>query len=365
MDPATPAWILTPLVLLHLAMRRRRELLVFQVLVDVLLVLLPGRLVVRGWHLGPGAPGGPSWGGAATVAGSPEQIDVPLQFGVWWEEVRRLVASGEPPWISERLGGGTPLLANGQTHLPFPLHLPAWVLGAWRGTDVMVFWKLELGALGAFLMLRRWRLRAVAAAAGALAFGFGLYPLSWVVVPLAWVVAAMPWAMWALVGALRGDRRCSAVLAAVLGVMAGWSVHPETAGFLWLAVGSAGVMLAWGRVRRLRRLVVPFLWRSPWQVSTPCRPPSRFATPPSWLACRPSPTTLSRSWTGTFERTWPPSWRCRGGTGIRQTALCAGHSRPPPPVQGWERGRSRFHNERRPPQARPRYPRRFATASAQ
>lgn len=259
MDLATAAWVLAPLALLHLAMRRRRELLAFQLLVDVLLVLLPGRLVVRGWHLGPGAPGGPSWGGAATVAGSGEQVDLPLQFDVWWEEVRRLVASGEPPWISERLGGGTPLLANGQTQLPFPLHLPAWLLGARRGTDVMVFWKLELGALGAFLMLRRWRLRAAAAATGAIAFGFGLYPLSWAVVPLAWVVAAMPWAMWALVGALRGDRRSSAILAVVLGVMAGWSVHPETAGFLWLAVGSAGVILAWGRVRRLRRLAVPLV----------------------------------------------------------------------------------------------------------
>lgn len=259
MDLATAAWVLAPLALVHLAMRRRRELLAFQLLVDVLLVLLPGTLVMRGWHLGPGAPGGPDWGGAATVAGSGEQIDLPLQFDVWWEEVRRLVASGEPPWISERLGGGTPLLANGQTQLPFPLHLPAWVLGARRGTDVMVFWKLELGALGAFLMLRRWRLRAAAAATGAIAFGFGLYPLSWAVVPLAWVVAAMPWAMWALAGALRGNRRSAAILAVVLGVMAGWSVHPETAGFLWLAVGGAGVILAWGRVRRLRRLAAPLV----------------------------------------------------------------------------------------------------------
>lgn len=248
-----------PLVLIHLAVRRRRELLLFQVLVDVLLVLLPGRLVVRGWHLGPGAPGGPSWGGVATVAGIPEQIDVPLQFDVWWEEVRRLVASGEPPWISDRLGGGMPLLANGQTQLPFPLHLPVWMLGAQRGTDVMVFWKLELGALGAFLMLRRWRLRAVAAATGAIAFGFGVYPLSWTVVPLAWVVAAVPWSMWLLTGALRGHGRSAAGLAVTLGVMAGWSVHPETAGFLWLAVGSTGAALAWGRVRRLRRLVAPFV----------------------------------------------------------------------------------------------------------
>ena len=193
------------------------------------------------------------------VSGSPEQSDLPLQFAVWWEEVRRLVSAGEPPWVSDRIGGGSPLFANGQTELPFPLQAPVWALGATRGTDVMAVWKLELAAIGVFVLLRRLRLAAAAAAVGGLAFAFGLYSLSWLVVPLAWVVAATPWAWWALVGALRGKRRDSAVLAAVLGVLAGWSVHAETAAFLWLAIAGAGVVMAWGRWRRIRRLAGVFL----------------------------------------------------------------------------------------------------------
>lgn len=260
MDLAVLTWIVVPLALAHLmCWRRGRHWLALQLVVDVLLLLLPGRLLLQGLSLGPGAPGSPDWGGVETVKGSPEQIDLPLQFEVWWEEVRRLVAAGEPPWISDRIGGGTPLFANGQTNLPSPVHLPVWTLGARRGSDVMVFWKLELAALGAFALFRRWRLRPVAAATGALAFSFGLYPLSWAVVPLAWVVAALPWTLWALVGSLRGRRPDGAMLAVLLGVSAGWSVHPETAGFLWLAAGSAGAMLAWGRWRRLRRLVLPGL----------------------------------------------------------------------------------------------------------
>ncbi len=259
MDPATALWILLPLALVHVLVRRRRAMLCFQLAVDVALLLLPGRALLRGRHVGPGAPGALEWGGAVTVAGSAEQSDLPLEFAPWWEEVRRLAGTGAPPWISDRIGGGVPLFANGQTGVPFPLAVPVWFLGAERGTDVMAVWKLELAAIGGFLLLRRFGVREVAAAAGSLGYAFGLYPLSWLVVPLAWVVALAPWALWALLAALRGDRRAAAGLAVLLGVPAGWSVHPESAAFLWIAVAVTGTVLAWGRVRRLRRLVAPFL----------------------------------------------------------------------------------------------------------
>jgi hypothetical protein len=258
MDITVALWILVPIALVHLAGRRNRAWLRFQVLVDVALLLLPGRTLVRGLHIGPGLPGAAAWGAPVAVAGSTEQSDLPLEFSAWWGEVRRLAAKGELPWISDRIGGGVPLYANGQTSLPFPLQLPVWFLGPDRGTDVMAVWKLELCALGAFLLLGRLGVRAGPATAGALAFGFGLYQLSWLVVPLSWVVACAPWAWWLLLAALRGDRRQTALLAMLLGVLAGWSVHPETAVFLWFALGAGGVVLAWGRRRRLLRLLVPF-----------------------------------------------------------------------------------------------------------
>ena len=263
MDAATALWTLLPLALVHVLARRNRALLAFQIVVDVALVLLPGRLMLRGLHVGPGVPGASGWGAPVAVAGSPEQSDLPLEFSVWWAEVRRLAAKGEPPWVSDRIGGGVPLYGNGQTGLPFPLQLPVWALGPERGSDVMAVWKLELAALGGFLLVRRLGAAPAAAATGALAFGFGLYQLSWLVVPLAWVVALTPWSWWALLGALRGNRRQAALLAVLLGVLAGWSVHPETAGFLWLSISAGGAVLAWGRRRRLLRLVAPLLLALP------------------------------------------------------------------------------------------------------
>jgi len=259
MDAAVLAWILVPLLTIHAFAMRRPALLRCQLVLDLALLLLPGRHLVTGRHLGPGVAGATDWGAPRTVAGSPEQVDLTLQLGPWWEEVRRLAAAGEPPWITDRIGGGVPLFANGQTNLPFPLHLPVWVLGATRGSDVIVIWKLELAALGAFVLLRRLGLRAAVATLGAVAFGFGLFPLSWAVSPLAWMAAATPWAFWLMIGALRGDRRNAAALAVLLGVLAGWSVNPEGAAFLWLGVAVSGVVLAWGRRGRVRRLVAPFL----------------------------------------------------------------------------------------------------------
>lgn len=259
MDLAVLAWITVPLAAIHAVAWRRPALLRCQLVLDCALLLLPGRHLMLGRHLGPGVGVGGEWGVPRTVAGSPEQSDLALQLAPWWEEVRRLVAAGEWPWISDRIGGGSQLYASGQTNLPFPLHLPVWVLGASRGSDIMVVWKLELAALGAFLLLRRYGVRAAAATMGAIAFGIGLFPLSWAVSPLAWVVAAAPWAFWLLAGTLRGGRRSGAALAVVLGVLAGWSVNPESAAFLWLGVTGSGVVLAWGRWRRVRRLFAPLL----------------------------------------------------------------------------------------------------------
>ncbi len=259
MDGAAALWILIPLAVVHALVWKRKHLLLFQLAVDVSLLVLPGSVLLRGLHLGPGVPGAVAWGGPVTVSGSAEQSDLPLQLAVWWEEVRRLVGSGEYPWVSERIGGGTPLFSNGQTQLPFPLHLPVWVLGAERGTDVMAIWKLELAALGGFLFLRRLRLLPAAAAVGSLSYAFGLFSLSWLVSPVTWVTAAAPWAFWLLVGALRGSPTAGAGLAVVMGVIAGWSVNPESAAFLCLAIAAAGGVLALGRLRRARRLAVPLL----------------------------------------------------------------------------------------------------------
>jgi hypothetical protein len=256
-DPAVTLALVLPLAALHLALRRHT--LAFQFLVDLLLAVFLGPVIVHGdWLASPAERAALGYGGGVPRS-NVEQADLAVQFVPWGEEARRLLRSGEPPWISDRIGGGTPLYANSQSGVPFPLQLPVLPLGADRATLVMAGWKLELAALGAFLLLRRWRLLPAAAAVGAVAYAFGLYSLSWVDRPLGWSHAALPWA-WLLVRwALRGRRPALAGAAVLLGTLVGWNVNAEVGALVWLSAGAWGFALAGRDVTRWRRAAVVFV----------------------------------------------------------------------------------------------------------
>ena len=198
--------------------------------------------------------------GSVQLAGSPEQSDLPLQFAVWWEEVRRLAREGEPPWIAPRIGGGVPLLGNGQTGIPWPGQLPVWLCGPELGTTLMALVKLALAFWGMGAWLARLGVGQPGRNFGAVAYAFCLDMVSWLPVPLTWVLAATPWAFWLLAGTLRGSRKAGAGLALLLGALMGFSTHPETAAFLAMGVALVGLTLAWPSRPRGARLLSPLIF---------------------------------------------------------------------------------------------------------
>jgi hypothetical protein len=255
-------WTVVPLLALHVWFWRRcRTLLRFQIALDAVLIVVVGPVLLLGADLNPvrclelNRPF-TDWRWAETTTFQPSQSDVVLQFHPWFEETRRKLLQRRPPWISERIGGGMPLFANGQIGLFAPVNLPLWALGPERGTTVMAFWKLELAGLGAFLLFwRAWRLRQPAAAVGAVAFAGGAYLVGWLLVPLSWVAASLPWLWWWATAVTRRRFRPWSVVG--LGLACGWlmggGLHPETA---MIAVGSALVAGFVFHPRRWRRLVV-------------------------------------------------------------------------------------------------------------
>jgi hypothetical protein len=241
-------WTVVPLAVAHLLMWWRfRRLLAFQLLLDLGLAAVLGPALVSGGDLNPvrclqNTSPFTAWSWAESTELQPSQSDLTLQFHPWWAETRRLLLDGELPLISERIGGGMPLLANGQTGVWAPVMLPVWALGPERGTTVMAFWKIEAAAVGAFLLLLcGWRLRWGGAAVAGLAYGCGAYQVGWVLVPLSWATAAMPWLWWGVHCALRrgaGWRQVS-LIGALCGWLLGSGLHPETSaiviGSAWLA----------------------------------------------------------------------------------------------------------------------------------
>ena len=234
-----------PLVLLHawLALRHPRTLR-FQLVVDIGLLAVCGPALLTGRDLDPvrclaGVRPFTTWEYSPDTELQPVQSDVVLQFHPWWAEARRQLLSGELPLVSERIGSGLPLLANGQTGLFAPVMLPVWALGPERGTTVMAFWKLEAAAMGAYLLLLAGlRLPRPAAAFGGVAWGSGQYLVAWLLVPLGWAVAAVPWVWWGVLAAARRRTRPRRIVLTglALGWLLGAGLHPETSA---AAVGSA------------------------------------------------------------------------------------------------------------------------------
>jgi len=258
-------WTVVPLALLHVVLWRWwREVFHFQLLIDLVLLVVVGPALIIGGDLNPVRVLEQSepfahWQFSDRTEDQPTQSDLVRQFHPWWAEARRQLREGRLPLISDRIGGGMPLLAHGQIGLWAPVMAPVWLLGPERGTTVMAWWKLELAALGVFLMLRlHWRLRWPAAALAGVIWGGGAFQVAWLLVPLSWVTAALPWLWWWTAVALGEGRRTGAV--AGLGLAFGWilgcGLHPEMAA---ITVGSclmAGVILHPGRWRRLVVVVV-------------------------------------------------------------------------------------------------------------
>ena len=255
-------WTLPPLVLLHLWMfSRSRDLLRFQILLDVVLTVVVGPALIGASDLNPiktikGSPPFQHVEWSATTGFQPTQGDLVYQFHPWWEETGNQLRRGEIPGIQPGVGAGLPLMSNGQTGLWAPVMLPVWLHGPERGTTIMAFWKIEVAGLGAFLLfLNVLRLRWVAAAVGGIAWAGTPYLVAWLLVPLAWVTAILPLAWWAVwwAGRLRAPRWGVVAAGAFFGWLMGSGLHPETAS---IVCGSALLAAVYFHPRRCWRVAV-------------------------------------------------------------------------------------------------------------
>ena len=124
-------WTLVPLAVLHAWMwRRRRALLGFQLVLDIVLVVVLGPALLTGGDLNPvrclerNRPfTDHEW--AQSTQFQPTQSDLVLQFHPWWAAAREQLLAGRLPLVADSIGGGLPLFANGQTGIWAPVMAPA------------------------------------------------------------------------------------------------------------------------------------------------------------------------------------------------------------------------------------------------
>ncbi|MEN8163613.1 MAG: hypothetical protein ABFS37_05745 [Acidobacteriota bacterium] len=252
-------WTLLPLAAGHVwFFYRHRSVFRFQLLLDLVLVAVLGPALWTGGDLNPvrcvqKLPPFTKVVWSEQTEFQPTQSDLVLQFHPWWEETGRQLKEGRLPLIQAGVGGGLPLLANGQTGLWAPMMLPVWLHGPERGTTIMAFWKIELAGIGTFLLLSGRRVRWTAAAVAGVAWAGTPYLVGWLLVPLAWVGALLPWTWMVMFWSLK--RSASSVVA--VGLFFGWlmgsGLHPETGA---IVCGSALLTALIHQPRSWRRVVV-------------------------------------------------------------------------------------------------------------
>lgn len=178
--------------------------------------------------------------------GNPVQGDLLLLALPAAAETRRQLVAGRWPLISDRMGGGAPLLADPQSQALQPLALAAQLLPAARAAGARIALGLALGLLFTFCFLRRQGLGAGAAAAGGLAWGLGGFLFLWSGWPIAATAVWLPALLLAIARCFdSGDRREVVVTAAAAAglLLAG---HPETIAY---ALGAAALFATARAVR--------------------------------------------------------------------------------------------------------------------
>ena len=144
--------------------------------------------------------------------------DLAVMIYPWIEEFRR---SGEllPLWNPYSFCG-SPLLANGQTGLLYPLSWIYRILPLAAALIVIAVAKLSFCGIFAFLFYRKLDFHLQACLLGALALMFGSLTVVWLGYPAAFTLVTMPFLFWAMQSYLSSaDRRYIGWMAAGFGLL--------------------------------------------------------------------------------------------------------------------------------------------------
>lgn len=178
-----------------------------------------------------------------------ELQDVMFELAPWAEQARQQWRHGHVPLWNDLAGCGMPLLANMQSAALSPLRLLALPLPLAYALTAEAAMKILIALTFTFLYCRR-RYDVVPSLAGAIAFGFGTFILSWLHYPIGASGALLPAVLYAI--DLLAERRTFArfLFAAALGPLLLSQGHPESVAhiaFVAVAYAIATAAHAWRR----------------------------------------------------------------------------------------------------------------------
>ena len=161
-----------------------------------------------------------------------------LQFYPWREYAFDLLRAGQLPLWNPYNGAGTPLFANYQSSLLYPLSWIGFVLPLAQTMSFTAVLHLFIAGWGMWRFTGELKFSAVGSGVSALAFGMTAYLMARLgTYPMIQAAAWLPWMLWAALRVLEGGRPRSAGLLALFTALLLLAGHAQTAWYSLLLTG--------------------------------------------------------------------------------------------------------------------------------
>jgi MFS family permease len=128
---------------------------------------------------------------------NPELYDQVFQFYPWWNLISAEVKAGRVPLWNPYSFCGSPLLANGQSGVFYPLNIFNWMLDLNAASLLLAVGKLFVAAIFTYAFLRQLSLGRSSALFGAVAFAFSRNIVVWLGFPAGSAAVLLPALFWA------------------------------------------------------------------------------------------------------------------------------------------------------------------------
>ncbi len=147
---------------------------------------------------------------------NPELYDQIFQFYPWWNLISTEVKAGRVPLWNPYSFCGSPLLANGQSGVFFPLNILNWMLSLNAASLLLAVGKLFVAAIFTYAFLRQLSLGRSSAVFGAVAFAFSRNIVIWLGFPAGSAAVLLPALFWACERLIQCAGIGNFILAAIL-----------------------------------------------------------------------------------------------------------------------------------------------------
>ena len=169
-----------------------------------------------------------------------------LQFYPWRDYAFDLLRAGQLPLWNPYNGAGTPLFANYQSSLLYPLSWIGFMLPLAQTMSVTAALHLFIAGWGMWRFTGELKFSSVGSGVSALAFGMTAYLVARLgTYPVVQAAAWLPWMLWATLRILDSGRPRSAGLLALFSALLLLAGHAQTA---WYSLLLTGLFALWWTV---------------------------------------------------------------------------------------------------------------------